>query len=113
MINHITQEIEYKYDVEVEFCVREGNPCLENDTQLSYEAMLLADSCGYKVRDLEMSPVTDDFSFYSQQYPALFYSLGVGVKSGRRHTAMFLPDERALEVGEEFMWQLALSILNK
>ena len=113
MINHITQEIEYKYDVEVEFCIREGNPCLENDTQLSYEAMLLADSCGYKVRDLEMSPVTDDFSFYSQQYPALFYSLGVGAKSGRRHTAMFLPDERALEVGEEFMWQLALSILNK
>jgi metal-dependent amidase/aminoacylase/carboxypeptidase family protein len=46
-------------------------------------------------------------------YPTLFYSLGVGHKAGRRHTPTFLPDERVLEVGEDFMWQLALSILNK
>jgi hypothetical protein len=39
--------------------------------------------------------------------------LGVGQAAGRSHTAMFLPDEKALDVGEEFMYQLALSILNK
>lgn len=113
MILHIAQEIEYKYDVEVEVGIESGNPCVENNAQLSYEAMLLADSCGYKVCDLEMCPTTEDFGFYSQIYPSLFYTLGVGQKSGRRHTPMYLPDERALEVGEEFMWQLALSILNK
>jgi metal-dependent amidase/aminoacylase/carboxypeptidase family protein len=107
------QEIEYKYDVEVEFALGEGNPCVENNAQLSYEAMILADSCGYKVCDLDSRPTTDDFGYYSQIYPSLYYSLGVGQRAGRKHTATFMPDERALEVGEEFMWQLALSILNK
>ena len=113
MIRHIAQEIEYKYDVTIQVDIRDGNPCVENNAQLSYEAMLLADSCGFKVRDLDMCPMTEDFGHYSQVYPSLFYSLGVGRKAGRRHTAMYLPDERALEVGEEFMWQLALSVLNK
>lgn len=113
MIRHIAQEIEYKYDVEVEVNISDGNPCVDNNAQLSYEAMLLADSCGYRVRDLEMSPAVEDFGYYSQIYPSLFYSLGVGSKAGTKHTAMYLPDERALDVGEEFMWQLALSILNK
>ena len=113
MIDHIAQEIEYKYDVEVEIAIRSGNPCVENNAQLSYEAMILADSCGYQVRDLEPTPATDDFGYYSQIYPSLYYNLGVGQKSGRRHTPTFLPDERVLEVGEDFMWQLALSILNK
>lgn len=113
MMVHIAEEIEYKYDVEVEVGIRNGYPCVENNAQLSYEAMLLADSCGYEVRDLEMQPTSEDFGFYSQIYPSLYYHLGVGQKSGRRHSATFLPDERALEVGEEFMWQLALSILNK
>lgn len=113
MVCNLAQEIEYKYDVEVEVEIRDGNPCVENNAQLCYEAMILADSCGFKVRDLEESPQTEDFGYYSQLYPSLFYTLGVGQKAGRRHTATFLPDERALEVGEEFMWQLALSILNK
>ena len=113
MIGHIAQEIEYKYDVEVEFALGEGNPCVENNAQLSYEAMILADSCGYKVCDLDSRPTTDDFGYFSQIYPSLYYSLGVGQRAGRKHTATFMPDERALEVGEEFMWQLALSILNK
>ncbi|MBP3317754.1 MAG: amidohydrolase [Alistipes sp.] len=113
MIAHIAEEIEYKYDVEIIADPRHGYPCVENDMQLTYEAMLLADSGGFKVRDLDMRPTAEDFGVYSQRYPSLYYRLGVGAESGRAHTSTFLPDERCLEVGEEFMYQLALSILNK
>ena len=113
MISHIAEEIEYKYDVEVVSDLRHGYPCVENDMQLTYEAMLLADSNGFKVRDLDMRPTAEDFGLYSQRYPSLYYRLGVGGASGRVHSSTFLPDERALSVGEEFMYQLALSILNK
>ena len=113
MISHMAEEVEYKYDVEVDVDIRQGYPCVENDAQLTYEAMLLADSHGFVVKDLESRNTAEDFGFYSQLYPSLFYCLGVGRNSGRSHTASFLPDERALAVGEEFMYQLALNILNK
>lgn len=113
MIAHAVEEVEYKYDVEVELRVNHGSPCVENNTQLSYEAMLLADSLGYTVRDVERCGCSEDFGFYTQLYPSLYYRLGVGREAGKRHTATFMPDERALEVGEEFMRELALSILNK
>lgn len=113
MIANIVQEIEYKYDVEIESNMREGHPCVENDVQLTYEAMLLSDSLGFRTKDLEMSPASEDFGFYTQLYPSLFYRLGVGRNVGYPHTATFLPDDKALSVGEEFMYQLALSILNK
>lgn len=113
MIAHATEEVEYKYDVEVATDIHHGYPCVENDTQLTYEAMLLADSHGYVVRDLERIGGEEDFGCYSQLYPSLYYRLGVSRAAGRKHTATFLPDERALAVGEEFMYQLSLSILNK
>ena len=113
MIAHIAEEIEYKYDVEIENDLRNGYPCVENDRRLTYEAMMLADSKGFVVKDLDMRTTAEDFGFYTHVYPSLFYRLGVGRASGRSHTATFLPDERALAVGEEFMYELALNILNK
>ena len=113
MITNIVEEIEYKHDVEVQLDVREGYPCVENDMQLTYEAMLLSDSLGYQTKDLEMRTTSEDFGYYTQLYPSLFYRLGVGRNVGRAHTATFLPDDKALEIGEEFMYRLALSILNK
>lgn len=113
MILHAVEEIEYKYDVEIETNLVYGNPCLENDAQLTYEAMLLADSVGFSVKDMERSCSTSDFGYYAQLYPSLLYMLGVGRSSHRLRTATFLPDERAITVGEEFMYQLALNILNK
>lgn len=112
MIAGLVEEIEYKHDVEIKLKVGEGYPCVVNDKQLAYEAMLLAGSNGFKVVDLDRRATAEDFGFYTHIYPSLFYRLGVGSGSGRAHTAMFLPDEKALEVGEEFMTMLALNILN-
>ncbi len=113
MIAHAAEEVEYKYDVEVDMNIREIAPCVDNNTQLTYEAMLLADSCGFVVRDMERRAEYEDFGYYSQCYPSLCYRLGVSRLADRMHTSVADPDERALTVGEEFMCQVALNILNK
>ena len=113
MIAHAAEEVEYKYDVEVEMSIRSISPCVDNNTQLTYEAMLLADSCGFVVRDMERRAEVDDFGYYSQCYPSLYYRLGISRSADRPHTMAIVPDERTLAVGEEFMCQVALNILNK
>ena len=60
-----------------------------------------------------MRPTAEDFGYYTQLYPSLFYRLVVGRNVGRAHTATFLPDDKALEIGDEFMYRLPLRILNK
>jgi metal-dependent amidase/aminoacylase/carboxypeptidase family protein len=57
--------------------------------------------------------MAEDFGFYTERYPSLFYRLGVGTESGGSHTATYLPDERAIAVGERMMKRMALHILNK
>ncbi len=113
MIAHAAEEVEYKYDVEVDMNIREIAPCVDNNTHLTYEAMLLADSCGFVVRDVERQAQYDDFGYYSQCYPSLCYRLGVSRSADRMHASVADLEERALAVGEEFMCQVALNILNK
>ena len=84
-----------------------------NDETLVKKAVALARAEGLGVEMLPLRTTAEDFGFYTHVYPSLFYRLGVGRASGRSHTATFLPDERALAVGEEFMYELALNILNK
>lgn len=113
MMVGVVQEIEYKHDVEIEAEFTPCAPCVENDKHLSYEAMLFANSNGFKVRDLDRTFVVSDFGCYAQKYPSLLYRVGVGREAGNLLSATFLPDDRALEVGEDFMNQLALNILNR
>lgn len=113
MISGAVQEIEYKRDVEISARFDEHYPCVENDKQLAYEAMLLADSNGYKVKDLDRCYLADDFGYYAQRYPSLLYHLGVGHNSGCSHCSGLQVDDRALEIGKDFMSQLTLNILNR
>ena len=113
MISGAVQEIEYKRDVEIYVRFDERYPSVENDKQLAYEAMLLADSNGYKVKDMDRCYLADDFGYYAQRYPSLLYHLGVGHNSGCSHCSGLQVDDRALEIGKEFMSQLTLNILNR
>jgi metal-dependent amidase/aminoacylase/carboxypeptidase family protein len=80
---------------------------------LSYEAMIVAVDEGIEVRELEPMTTAEDFGYYTELYPSLFYRLGVGAAAGSSHTATFLPDEEAIEVGRRMMQRIALHILNK
>jgi metal-dependent amidase/aminoacylase/carboxypeptidase family protein len=66
----------------------------------------------FKIVDLDLRPTAEDFGFYTQRYPSLFYRLGVG-GTGTTHTSDFCPDERAITAGIEFMHLLTLKLTNK
>ena len=102
-----------KYGVEVDVDINRGYPCVVNDVLISYEAMIIAADEGITVRELQPMTTAEDFGFYTELYPSLFYRLGVGERSGGSHTATFCPDEAAIEVGERMMRRMALHILNK
>ena len=102
-----------KYNVRVEVDINHGYPCVENDTLLTYESMIIAQDENIVVREMEAMTTAEDFGHYSARYPSLFYRLGVGAAAGNSHTATFLPDEAAIEVGVRMMRRMALHILNK
>ena len=93
--------------------INRGYPCVTNDVMLSYEAMIIAADEGITVRELQPLTTAEDFGYYTERYPSLFYRLGVSRDSGGSHTATFCPNEAALEVGERMMRRMALHILNK
>ena len=105
--------IEERYGVKVDVDISRGYPCVVNDVMLSYEAMIVAMDEEIAVRELEPMTTAEDFGYYTELYPSLFYRLGVGQDSGMSHTATFCPDERAIDVGIRMMRRMALHILNK
>lgn len=114
--NHIysnAKAIEEKYGVTVEVDINRGYPSVKNDIMLAYEAMIIAQDEDITVRDIARIPMAEDFGFYTERYPSLFYRLGVGSNAGGSHSATFLPDEASIAVGERMMCRMALHILNK
>lgn len=105
--------VEKKYGVKVDIDINRGYPCVVNDVMLAYEAMIIAADEGITVCELGKLTTAEDFGYYTERYPSLFYRLGVGREAGGSHTATFLPDERALDVGVAMMCRFALHILNK
>lgn len=105
--------VEERYEVEVEVDINRGYPSVVNDVMLAYEAMIVAADEGVAVRELQRIPMAEDFGYYTECYPSLFYRLGVGAAAGGSHTSTFLPDEAAIAVGESVMRRMALHILNK
>lgn len=106
-------EIEHIDGVKIDVDINHGYPCVVNDVALCYESMIVAADEGITVRELQPRPTAEDFGYYTQRYPSLFYRLGVGRAAGRSHTSTFMPDERAMAVGERLMERIALHVLNK
>lgn len=112
-LHNNARAIAEKYNVKAEVDISYGYPCVTNDVMLAYEAMIIATDEGITVKELKPMTTAEDFGHYTEVYPSLFYRLGVGHEAGGSHTATFLPDERAIEVGERMMQRMALHILNK
>ncbi len=87
--------------------INHGYPCVVNDPGLVATARRVAAAAGVKVEELRLRPTSEDFGFYCERYPSIFYRLGVGTAAGRTHTATFAPDERAIDFGIGFMERLA------
>lgn len=110
-LHSICRSEEQMSGITVRLDISEGYPAVENDPALTQRAHNEALACGLTVHELALRPTSEDFGWYGQHFPALFYRLGVGRSSGALHTPHFNPDERALEVGIRLMSRLALNLL--
>lgn len=67
------------------------------------------------VNDLDIRMTGEDFAYFSQKYPAVFYRLGVTKAESEGHKSLHSPyfdiDENALQTGMGLMSWLALSFL--
>lgn len=88
-----------------------GYPCVVNDAALVERAAALARRRSAGIEMLPMRPMAEDFGFYTQRYPSLFYRLGVGPDAGRSHTDAYAPSEEAIAAGIAFMADLAYDLL--
>lgn len=110
-ITNIAADIDARHGIRTTVDINRGYPSVVNNPMLVKQAVDLASRHGLRVEMLPLRTTAEDFGFYTQRYPSLFYRLGVGCDCGRPHTATFSPDERAIGVGIDFMQRLALQIL--
>ncbi len=97
--------------------IKDGYPMVINHEETTHRAIDFArDFIGEKqVEKLDIRMTAEDFGFYSQQLPSLFYRFGVQQSSGSTgslHTPGFNLNEKALETGTSLMAWLALSFLD-
>ncbi len=110
-IAELAASVDGQHGTHTEVDIDRGYPCVVNDAELVALSTDLAKCTDLLIKMLPMRTTAEDFGYYCQHYPSLFYRLGVGAAAGRTHTATFAPDERAIAVGIDFMHRLALQIL--
>ena len=112
-IARIVEENDTAHGTHTHFDLSHGYPCVVNNAELVALADEVATRQGLQVEQLGLRFTAEDFGFYTQRYPSLFFRLGVGASAGRSHTPHFSPDERALEHGITLFKQLTLNILQR
>ncbi len=118
-IRRIIDETSKAYGCTAEIDIPDGYPCVINDAEVTRKAREFAEEWIGKehVASLEMRMTSEDFAFFTQQYPCTFYRFGVkgasNTNTGGLHSATFHIDEAALETGLGGMAWLAWSFLNR
>ena len=108
-LQDIVGRVDALYGTTTELDINHGYPTVVNDAALIALAASAANGV-CEVVELEKRYTAEDFGFYTEHYPSLFYRLGVGTSAGRSHSSTFAPDERAIEVGIEMMTKIALTV---
>ena len=107
IIEAAAQSVDAKFGTTTEVDINHGYPAVVSNEELVEKAVALATENGLAVKILPKRYTAEDFGYYCQRYPSLFYRLGVGTAAGRSHTSTFAPNEEAIEVGIDFMEKLA------
>jgi len=99
--------------------IKHGYPVLENHVQftqkaIQYSRQLLGDD---KVLDMDLRMTSDDFAYFSQHFPAIFYRFGTTDYAEKFispvHSATFMADEKALQTAMSNLAWLTVSFLNE
>ncbi|MFZ5718419.1 MAG: amidohydrolase [Pseudomonadota bacterium] len=91
-----------------------SNPVTANDPDLTakMKPSLTRAAKGKVKDDIDYITGAEDFSYYQQQVPGVFYDLGIGFPKGVNHSPFFnVMDEGAMEVGVRAQTLLALDYL--
>jgi amidohydrolase len=113
IIREIASGIAAKYGVEINVNILKGYPVLVNDENLTEKAVnfsnqLLGET---NVESFGLRMTSEDFSFFTEKYPALYYRVGIrapGSQMRMLHTPEFDIDENALQTGCANLVWLAL-----
>ncbi len=114
-MHKIAEAIAKENNLEIDFDIRRGYPCLINDDELTNKSITLAKAYmgEEEVVALPVRMTAEDFSYFSHKVPSCFYRLGTansseGITHGL-HTSKFNIDEQALEIGMGLMAYLAIT----
>jgi len=112
----IAEYISSAYNVQAYLKQVPGYPVLVNDATLVNHAFSAwhAYSEHFSVKEIPPRLTAEDFAYFTQRVPSLFYRLGVSPKdrsSGQLHTPVFNPDEKSLLTGMMSMVSLTLSLM--
>ncbi len=96
--------------------IKDGYPMVHNHEQLTRQASSLASEYlgETHIEEMDIRMTAEDFGFYSQQFPSVFYRFGVKQTEGATgtlHTPTFSLNEDSLETGSGLMAWLAFSFL--
>lgn len=128
LIKETAAQIASAHDLHIDVDIKIGYPSVFNNAALTTSAEnvcrgLFGDSAAVQI---PQRMTAEDFGFYTQLYPALFYRLGVGYPelgtastadsgqcrhAGRLHTSDFCPNEDALQYGSQMLAELARKFL--
>ena len=106
------------YDTQVDVSIIKGYPVLMNNEDMTrkcmeYSGRLLGER---NIETLDIRMTAEDFSYYTQKIPGVFYRLGVGNQSkgieSALHSSTFNIDEEALKTGMANLAWLTISYLN-
>lgn len=104
-------------NVKLDLEIRKGYPVLENHKEYSEKAKELAICFNGidNITDLDLRMSSEDFAFYSEKYPVVFYRIGTHSKNTKQkslHSPDFNIDETAMLYGVRTMSFLAIEFAN-
>lgn len=118
LIRSIAEQTASSMGARAEVEIRDGYPFLVNDESSTLKAIDLAKTYlgENAVEDLHLRMTAEDFAYFSQAYPSVFYRLGTR-KAGSEfvplHSSRLMIDEKSLETGSGLLAYLAISFTLK
>ena len=115
-IRKVAVGIAESFGAQCDVDIKDGYPSVYNDPLATATASRLAEQLlgAGNVEQMKVRMTAEDFGYYTQKYPSVFYRLGVARPDGTTgnvHTSHFLPDEQALKTSPAVMAWLAAGFL--
>lgn len=115
-IRQLCRQIANDNGCEADANIVKGYPVLKNSTEETDLSILAAkEYLGKNVHNLDLRMTAEDFAYYSQKYPAVFYRFGTKNKENNKayklHSPDFYAEDKALRTGIGFLSYLAIKHL--